>query len=187
MIRWLAALTAVLVIVAIFFLWRETTSSPSANTDDPSPIRDTATIGAATGDTSQGPQLVVPPDAAPPTVDAAVILSGDELHARLEGEYPRTFLEYVAHCYEGGMHRNAKLKVSFDVVIKDHYVSLTNIKPVVSTLTDKAVEACFLAELAKVKFRDDTVPDWTYDDRLLIRPKLLKRFSQDPEADDDPS
>ncbi|MBP9206328.1 MAG: hypothetical protein KBG28_20315 [Kofleriaceae bacterium] len=183
MVKWLGA-AAVLVLVAAFLLWRELRAGPAALDESPGPARTT----------SEGPSptRVAPVRTAPAqdagmamaeVTDAPVILHGELLHLRVEEEYPRTFLEYVADCYKGGLHRKEKLKVGFNVTIKDHEVRLTDIKPIESTLTDKAVERCFLAELAKIKFRDDTVPDYVYDDELVIRLSLLKRFSQEPEPD----
>jgi hypothetical protein len=142
--------------------------------------------------------VIRPPDAAPPPppADAAApvadagprvfVAKSEEFWDRVD-EYPRhRMLSYVADCYQGGKHRKAKLKLTYELVVQNHQVTFRNIQIVDTTLGDEALEQCMVRALEKAQFEDVEMPDYrtpTNDpEQILIRIENLKRFY--PEQDD---
>jgi hypothetical protein len=180
--KWLAAAAAVVVIGLGVLLWQATRDGEAKPADDPSPLpRPTAAIDAA-------PSVATPTtDAAPPPIDGepgVFVVKSEEFWDRVD-ELPRQLPSYVADCYKGGQERKAKLKVSYQLSITNHVVTLRDIKVVESTLTDPALQQCMIRSLEAVRFDDREMPDYlspsTDPEVLMIRIEALKRFypSQD--------
>lgn len=87
----------------------------------------------------------------------------------------------AAKCYTGGLdrvHRNDKTKLSYNVVIKDGVVRVTDVKIVESTIANKAMNDCFVRETALVSWKDDQLPDFATDDIVVLRPERgMKKFN----------
>ena len=90
----------------------------------------------------------------------------------------------AAKCYTGGLsrvHRNQKTKLGYDVVIKDGVVRFENVHIVETTISDKALNDCFVREAAKATWTDEQLPDWTQkDEELVMRPERgMKKWTQE--------
>lgn len=89
----------------------------------------------------------------------------------------------AAKCYTGGLnrvHRNQKTKLAMKLQIKNGVVSVSDVKMVETTISDKALNDCFMREVAKTTWTDDALPDWAQDEELVIRPERgMKKFTAD--------
>src|SRR5690606_26923845 len=87
----------------------------------------------------------------------------------------------AAKCYTGGLnrvHRNQKVKLGYNLKIKDGVVTVHDIRVLETTIHDQALVDCFGREVAKTTWRDDQLPDWQQEDELLIRPERgMKKFT----------
>lgn len=105
----------------------------------------------------------------------------DAFFYKFDEAIPPALTAEAAKCYTGGLHRvhrNAKVKLGYKITIKDGVLGITDVKVLESTVNDKALEACFAREVAKVTWKDDELPDWAQDDELVIRPERgMKKFT----------
>ena len=124
-----------------------------------------AKVGAATGK--------------PEKVDPA----SDAFFYKFDDLQPAMLTRNAASCYSGGLGRvgrNAKLKLSFKDKIVDGEVTVTDVKIVESTISDQALIDCFVREVQNTKWHDDSLPDWTQPDELVIRPERgMKKYTKE--------
>jgi hypothetical protein len=117
----------------------------------------------------------------PEKVDPA----SDAFFYAFDDRAPREPQVNAATCYTGGLtrvHRNAKLKLFADIVIKDGEVTYQNVKiSPESTISDKTLVDCMVREVAATHWHDDTLPDYTLPaDEILIRPERgMKKYTQE--------
>lgn len=187
--RTLLAVFCLAAVGAGLWLWRDRAPAPKPA---PAPIA----AAPAPAPTRAAPLPTVPAiEQAPPDVKAlaAALSSGrldpktDEFRERLDELIPARLYAEAAKCYEGGQHRNQKLKVSYRMKIEDGQVSISNVHILKNTLTDRRLERCFVAQIEKASFRDDKMPDWESEEELLIRIRGLKKHmpvqGEDEDAD----
>jgi len=49
-----------------------------------------------------------------------------------------------------------------------------------STLSDPALETCFIQEVQRSSWKDSELPDWEQDDELVLRPERgMKKYWKD--------
>ena len=117
----------------------------------------------------------------PQKVDPA----SDAFFYAFDDRAPREPQVNAATCYTGGInrvHRNAKLKLFADIVVKDGEVTYQNVKiSPESTITDKTLVDCMVREVASTHWHDDTLPDYTLPaDEILIRPERgMKKYTKE--------
>lgn len=117
----------------------------------------------------------------PTKVDPA----SDAFFYAFDDRAPREPQVNAATCYTGGMnrvHRNAKLKLFADIVVKDGEVTYQNVKvSPETTITDKTLIDCMVKEVGLTHWHDDTLPDYTLPaDEILIRPERgMKKYTQE--------
>lgn len=109
--------------------------------------------------------------------------ASDAFFYREEAIVPRLTAQ-AADCYTGGLHRvhrNAKVKLGFAISIKDGIVSAKDVHVVESTIKDKALESCFVKQVAQTSWRDDEMPDYlSKDEEMVIRPERgMKKFTKE--------
>jgi hypothetical protein len=112
----------------------------------------------------------------------------DEFYVRFDRAVPRVVTApAMQNCYHGGLSRqdrDASITIEFSDAIKNGEVTFADVRVERSTLTDKALEACFVREIANAHYHDDTLPDWRQDDEIVITPeRILSKYS--PKPDDD--
>jgi hypothetical protein len=87
----------------------------------------------------------------------------------------------AAKCYTGGInrvHRNQKTILAMKLRIKDGVVSVADVTMKETTINDKALNDCFMREVAKTTWTDEQLPDWQQDEELVIRPERgMKKFT----------
>jgi len=99
------------------------------------------------------PGLRLPGDVAPVHYDLhlAIDPASDAFFYAFDDRAPREPQVNAATCYTGGInrvHRNAKLKLFADIVVKDGEVTYQNVKiSPESTITDKTLVDCMVKEV----------------------------------------
>jgi nucleoid-associated protein YgaU len=115
----------------------------------------------------------------PEKVDPA----SDAFFYKFDDLQPHLLDKAAATCYTGGLHRvgrNAKLKLAFKDKIVNGDVTVTDVKIVDDTIHDKELTDCFVREVSNTKWHDDSLPDWTQDDELVIRPERgMKKYTKE--------
>jgi hypothetical protein len=111
--------------------------------------------------------------------DAFVQRKNDDIPERLYAE--------AAKCYRGQVDRDQKIKIEFRMHIEDGEVSVSNIRILKNTLSDRELERCILDEVRKTRFKDPEMPDWESTEELLMRMRGFKKYAQSSEpGEDDP-
>ncbi len=178
MAKWLAAGT-VAVIALLALLWMQIREPAAAVAPAPAPQVAQAAPGElrTASDLAIAAQKVREAEAHAGKIDPA----SDSFTYHFDEAVPPMLTMQAAKCYSGGLywvHRNQKTKLGYKIQIKDGVVSVHDVKIVETTIDDKALNDCFVAEVAKVTWRDDELPDWEQDDELLIRPERgMKKFT----------
>ena len=151
------------------------------------PIALVASVGCQDNETpppGKPPYVGTEPAALPcvPNLDGKIDSSSDEFQLKFDDVLPQAATRNAAKCYTGGInrvHRNQKVKLRFRNHIKDGVVSISDVQLVEdeTTIHDKAMVDCFMAEVAKTTWTDPTLPDWDQPDELIIRPERgMKKF-----------
>jgi len=131
----------------------------------------------------QGLAKVAQQVAATETKPGKVDPASDAFFYAFDDRAPREPQVNAATCYTGGInrvHRNAKLKLFADIVVKDGEVTYQNVKiSPESTITDKTLVDCMVKEVGLTHWHDDTLPDYTLPaDEILIRPERgMKKYT----------
>ena len=109
--------------------------------------------------------------------------AGDEYFYRFVEALPKKTTANAAKCYEGiatRVHRNQKLSLKFTAVIRDGVVSMKDVSIKDNTLGNPALENCFVTEVQRTTWKDDSLPDGEYPDELVLRPERgMKKYVQD--------
>lgn len=133
------------------------------------------------------------PDSVMAEVEAAPVEDGppqkldpksDEFFRRFDDMIAAKLTAEAATCYNGGKERDQKVKFSFRAVIRDGRVTIRDVKQMVSTMNDPALERCMLEKVAGfAKWKDDAFPDYEMDDEVLIRVRALKKYKQEEDRE----
>lgn len=102
---------------------------------------------------------------------------------RLDVVIPNKFRDMASDCYEGGLDPDLKLKLLFQLHIKDHEVFATDIKILKSELP-KELEQCMISAVRESRWRADDLPDWSEEHELFIRLRSLKKYKSRREFDE---
>src|SRR5262249_50298003 len=139
-----------------------------------------------------------PPTTEALTPDGKKIMDtgSDAFYAHFIDIIPKRLWKHAAVCYEGKLgsrHRNSKMKLLFDVVVKNGVATIQNTRVgpdeedgAVNTINDPAIETCFFQAIARYSWNanDDmpegyVIPDYSYPDQLVIRPERSKKYYKD--------
>jgi hypothetical protein len=117
--------------------------------------------------------------------DGKVSPASDEFFYHFDDLQPSMLTRNAAKCYTGGLHRvhrNQKVKLSFNNKIVNGEVTVTDVKVVKdeTTIDDPEMVECFRHEVEATHWHDDTLPDWNAPDELVIRPERgMKKFTKE--------
>jgi len=184
--KWLAIAAAALLVV-LLLMWR----SMGESSAEPPPEPKAEPVARA-----EVPKLEIkkpvaeeapaPVDDKPKKLDPM----GDEFFYKFIEEIPAKLSKNAVECYNnrtGSLHRNQKLVLAFNVVVKNGEVTIQNVhqKPPdddepnqrKNTLNDPALESCFISQVARTTWHDDSLPDYEWPDELTLRPERgLKKY-----------
>jgi len=178
----LLAIGAVGLIVLLGLIWYQLHEPAEAA---PAPVAKAAVVAPPIAPRAEGSGLaqVAAKVAAAETKSGKVDPASDAFFYAFDDRAPREPQVNAATCYTGGInrvHRNAKLKLFADIVVKDGEVTYQNVKiSPESTITDKTLVDCMVKEVAATHWHDDTLPDYTLPaDEILIRPERgMKKYT----------
>lgn len=176
----LLAIGAVLLVALLVFLWRsmnESIATPMINNQQ----------AAKRAEIKIDP-IVRKAEEPKPVVDegkpAKLDPMSDEFFFKFTEKVPKELSFQAATCYEGlqgSLHRNQKVVLVFDVTVKNGLVSVHNVKVKPAdpddpkqknnTLSNPALESCFIQKVARVTWQDDSLPDYQWPDELVLRPE----------------
>lgn len=116
--------------------------------------------------------------------DGKVSPASDEFFHQFYDVQPAILTRNAAKCYAGGLgrvHRNGKVKLRFTNRIVNGEVKVEDVTvSEETTIGDKRLIDCFVREVAATRWRDDTLPDWSGPDELVIRPERgMKKFTDE--------
>jgi hypothetical protein len=190
--KWLAV-AAVALAALLLLLWKQ--------------LDGDADIPAAAAAARPAPEAAPTTDPGTPAVQRVAAPAGepaaDEAPRKLDpegDEFFHKFIEVVpamvsreaATCYEGrqgSKHRNQRLVLEFKVRVRAGVVTMhdVRVKPddpsepdtKNNSLEDPGLESCFIQQVARTTWRDDSLPDYEWPDELVIRPERgLKKYSR---------
>jgi hypothetical protein len=178
----LLALGAVGVIALLGLIWYQLHAPAEAA---PAPAPKVEAAPAAPTARAQGTGLqqaaakVAEETGKPEKVDPA----SDAFFYKFDDLQPHLLDKAAATCYSGGINRvgrNAKLKLAFKDKIVNGDVMVADVRIVEDTIHNKELTDCFVREVQNTKWHDDTLPDWTQDDELVIRPERgMKKYTKE--------
>ena len=109
--------------------------------------------------------------------------ASDSFTYRFDERVSPSLLMNAAGCYTGGInrvHRNQNTKLTMKIQIKNGVFSVKDVKIAASSIGDKALNDCFVREVAKTTWTDDQLPDWEQDEELVISPERgMKKFTKE--------
>lgn len=178
----LLGIGAVLLVALLVFLWRsmnESIATPIIQKDQEAAKRAAIKIDPVAQKPEQ-PKAAPVDEGKPEKLDPM----SDEFFFRFTERVPKELSFQAATCYEGlqgSLHRNQKVVLVFDVTVKNGLVSVHNVKVKPAdpddpkqknnTLTNPALESCFIQKVARVTWQDDALPDYSWPDELVLRPE----------------
>jgi hypothetical protein len=180
--KWLAA-GGVALLVVLIVLWKQLDSSPATAATPPA---------AKTQPTVPAPTYahVAPPDA--PLVETPraddgkpekLDIMSDAFFYKFSELTPAVLTREAAKCYEGiakRVHRNQKLTLKFNMVIKDGEVTVHDVETKANTLENTGLTTCFIQAIQRSGWHDDTLPDGVWPDELVLRPERgMKKYMRD--------
>lgn len=181
MAKWLAAAT-VLVLALLALLWVQIHEPAAAVTPTPA-AKAEATAVAPSGSPRNAAELAALAEKARELQEKGgkIDPASDAFTYRFDEQVTPKLTMQAAKCYTGGLdrvHRNQKVKLAYNVKIKDGVVSVHDVRVVESTINDQTLVDCFTREVAKVTWTDEMLPDWAQEDELVIRPERgMKKFT----------
>jgi hypothetical protein len=180
----LLAAAAIVVGVLVVLLWLELKAPAEAAVAPkaaPTPIAVATDVAKQTEQVEVAKRLA----AAAKTDDGKISKASDEFFYRFDDLQPSMLTRNAAKCYTGGLHRvhrNQKVKLAFTNRIKNGEVTVEDVKVVAdgTTIDDAPLVDCFLKAVADTHWHDDSLPDYTAPDELIIRPERgMKKYTEE--------
>jgi len=188
--KWLAAL-AVIIIVVLVLLWRELDSTSAAATAEPAKPAPAPTQVAHADEPKPGankPTAAVADEPAPkpdPSKEKMDPQSDEFFHHHDEVVVPKMMRQAVK-CWEGlsptkraEFHRNQSMTAKFKQRIRNGVVTLYDLEVERSSISDPALEACFLQQLRSTTWTNARLPDWDQEDQIKLGPRTLKKYTRE--------
>lgn len=120
---------------------------------------------------------------AAPAQTGKVSPASDEFFHQFYDVQPAILTRNAARCYGGGLdrvHRNGKVKLTFTNRIVDGEVTVEDVSVSGDTTIDsKQLIDCFIRAVKATHWHDDSLPDWSGPDELVLRPERgMKKYSE---------
>lgn len=197
--KWLAALGAILLVVLIL-LWRQLGSSDATAAPKTAPAAKPPAEAIAAAEPAAQPAK--PDEAAAPAPAPAADKppenekwdpqSDEFFHKHDEIVVPQIMRQAVK-CWENlppakraEFHRNQNLVAKFKQRIRNGVVTIYDVEVEQSSISDPALEACFLQEIRGTTWTNAHLPDWDQDDQIKLGPRTLKKYTRENNEADGP-
>jgi hypothetical protein len=183
--RWLIA-GAVVVAVVLFLLWRQLSETSAATTAASAPAAQPAAVPivaspppVAKQAPAEAPAKVAAPDPAKPEKldpqsDEFFRLHDEMVVPRLS----RNAVRCIENRPEEARDRHKSLVLKFKQRVRDGKVEVTDVTIDRSSLTDPALEACFIQQVRNTSWTDERMPDWDQDDEIKLGYRQLKKYTR---------
>lgn len=182
--KWLAGAGLVLLVI-LLLLWRQldTSSATPAPKEAPAPAPVAAVPAPST---REAPVQVAQADTPAPAAGSGEVKkmdpeSDDFFFKHDEMVVPRLSREAVK-CIEGHVEkaddRNKNVVIKFKQHVRNGKVEITDVEVERSTLTDPALQACFLQQIRNAGWTDAAMPDWDQEDQIKLGFRQLKKYTK---------
>jgi len=185
--KWLAALGAI-VLVVLVLLWRELDSSSAAPAP---PAKPEAPVQVAKAPEPK-PEVKQPEAPAQPAAEAPdpskekMDPQSDEFFREHDEVVVPTMMRSAVKCWENlpaakrqSFHRNQSLVAKFKQKIRNGVVTIEGLEIERSTISDPALEACFVQQLRSTTWSNPRLPDWDQEDQIKLGPRTLKKYTRE--------
>jgi len=185
--KWLAALGVVILLVLVL-LWRELDSSSAAPTEParPAAAQVAAAPAPATAQATPAAKPAAEPAAAPAADSDKMDPQSDEFFREHDEIVVPTMMREAVKCWENlpeakraTFHRNQSLVATFKQRIRNGVVTIHDLEVERSTISDTALEACFVQKLRGTTWSNPRLPDWDQDDKIKLGPRTLKKYTRE--------
>ncbi len=123
---------------------------------------------------------------APPPAVKVLSLTSEQFYERVDEVAPRRlYSAAVTKCYEGGMHRDFKMRLAYKLHVKSGQVTFSDVKILLSTFQDPKLETCMRDAVAASTWQDPELPDYDTEDELLLRVRGMKKYLELDDAGED--
>jgi hypothetical protein len=180
--KWLSV-AGLAVLAVLMVLWRqlhEPAVVAAPQDSRPSPMSSPA-LAVAPASVHAAVMPSAAPAAEPPTSDKLDVES-DAFFYKFQELVPAQLSRNAVKCYEGiakRVHRNQSLVLKFKTRIRSGVVTIHDVEIEKNTLDDPALAACFIQEVQRSTWTDESLPDWEADDQLVLNPERgLKKYTR---------
>lgn len=186
--KWIAGALALLVLAVVLWMQIRSPGAEPAVAGPAAPAPEGSVAVAATPAAAKGQAAIAqtaPPDDELdlPERTGKIDPRSDEFFNRFDEVVPRELTRNAARCYEGRhgqLHRNQGMKLTYKIRIAGGQVTIRDVVVKESTISDPALETCFLQEVGRSTWKDDELPDWEQEDELVLRPERgMKKYWRD--------
>jgi len=183
--KWLGAL-GVIVLLVLVFLWRELNSSSAAPAEPAKPAAAQVASAPAPKPTAEAaePAAAEPEKPAPPPSDKMDPQS-DEFFREHDEVVTKKLMMQAVKCWENlpeakrvTFHRNQNMVAKFKQRIRNGVVTISDLEVESSSISDPALEACFIQQLRGTTWSNPRLPDWDQDDQIKLGPRTLKKYTR---------
>jgi hypothetical protein len=187
--KWLVAI-AVVIIVVLVLLWRELDSSIAA---PPEPAKPAAAQTQVASAPAPKPEVKAPEAAPAAEPEAKADPAGEKMDPQSDEFFHKhdevvvpIMMRQAVKCWENlppakrtEFHRNQNMVAKFKQRIRNGVVTIHDLVVERSSISDPALQACFLQQLRSTTWTNPRLPDWDQEDTIKLGPRTLKKYTRE--------
>ena len=97
-----------------------------------------------------------------------------------------TMMRQAVKCWENltpakrsEFNRTQSMVAKFKQHIRNGVVTITDLQVERSSISDPALEACFVQQLRSTTWTNPRLPDWDQEDQIKLGPRTLKKYTRE--------